>query len=109
MSTKPDFMPASTVRPMARLAALLSYAFRAVLAFGRALSHRSDVRTLLEMDDRALKDIGLTRADVQNALSEPLIKDPSKILLVRSVGRRARQRPLVIARTPSGVPAYPGR
>lgn len=67
---------------------LASGAWRQALALVRAVIHRRDVRLLLEMDDRALKDIGLVRNDVLGALAEPLMKDPSTVLLVRSVERR---------------------
>jgi uncharacterized protein YjiS (DUF1127 family) len=103
MSTPAESLSTHSLGLTSRLVAGLSSLVRAFLAFARALSHRSDVQTLLEMDDRCLKDIGLTRDDVLGALSESLARDPSKILLVRSVARRARQRPVVIARSSPGV------
>ena len=48
-----------------------------------ALRNRRQVMRLTDLDDRALKDIGLLRADVEGALLEPLHKDPSKLLSVR--------------------------
>lgn len=53
------------------------------------LRHRHEIRALTEFDDRLLKDIGLTRADVQGALSESLLRNPS-VVLVRSVERHSR-------------------
>jgi hypothetical protein len=41
-----------------------------------------------------LKDIGLTRLDVLGALGEPMFKDPSTVLMIRSVERRSRYRPV---------------
>jgi uncharacterized protein YjiS (DUF1127 family) len=67
-------------------------ALRHVESLARAFRNRREVMTLAHLDDRALKDIGLTRVEVLGALSEPLYKDPSRILLVRSVERRARAR-----------------
>jgi uncharacterized protein YjiS (DUF1127 family) len=81
----------------ARALALLSVVARALIEGLRGIGNRGDVRRLLEMDDRALKDIGLTRGDVLGALAQPLSKDPSKILLVRSVANRARTRALDVA------------
>lgn len=61
----------------------------------RALSHRLEVRRLAYLDERMLKDIGLTRTDVAGALSEPLFRDPSR-LLVRSLDERRRPRRLAV-------------
>lgn len=66
---------------------------RAVAGLVRALRHRREVMQLLEMDDRALKDVGLLRGDVAGVLGAPLTRDPSVILRLRSVERRARARP----------------
>jgi uncharacterized protein YjiS (DUF1127 family) len=52
-----------------------------------AIANRVAVQRLTDLDDRALKDIGLTRGDVAGALSVPLHVDPSAILSDR---RRAR-------------------
>ena len=58
-----------------------------------ALRNRRAVMRLTDLDDRALKDIGLLRADVEGALLEPLHKDPSKLLSVRRAEPRPRPRP----------------
>jgi len=55
-----------------------------------ALRHRREVRHLAEFDDRILKDLGLLRSDVDEALAVPFYWNPSTILMVRSVERRAR-------------------
>lgn len=79
----------ASTRTLARLAGI---ALRGIRGLARALAHRQDVKRLAEMDDRALKDIGLLRSDVVGALAEPFHKDPSTVLLVRRVERRARAR-----------------
>ena len=58
-----------------------------------ALRNRRQVMRLTDLDDRALKDIGLLRAVVEGALLEPLHKDPSKVLSVRRPEPRPRPRP----------------
>lgn len=40
-------------------------------AFIRELHDRAQLRELLEKDDRLLRDVGLTRADIGAALSKP--------------------------------------
>ncbi|MBD2747140.1 DUF1127 domain-containing protein [Microvirga sp. BT688] len=62
---------------------------RSLADLSRALRHRGEIRHLAEFDDRMLKDIGLTRSDVSCALSEPLLRNPSWVL-VRSAGRHTR-------------------
>jgi uncharacterized protein YjiS (DUF1127 family) len=62
----------------------------------RALRNRREVLRLTDLDDRALKDIGLLRSDVEGALLEPLHKDPSKFLAVRRVEHGVRARPAAV-------------
>ena len=67
---------------------------RLATAFGRvvrALIHRRDVKLLLDLDEKALRDIGLTHEDVLGALAEPLTRDPSTVL-IGSALRRSRGR-----------------
>ena len=62
---------------------------RAVASLAKALQHRREIKHLAEFDDRMLKDIGLVRSDVDGALSEPLFRNPSTVL-VRSAERNTR-------------------
>lgn len=62
---------------------------RALANLVQALKHRREVKHLAEFDDRMLADIGLTRSDVWSALDEPLIRNPSWVL-VRSAERHSR-------------------
>lgn len=60
------------------------------VALARAAVHRREVQNLLELDERSLRDIGLSRRDVMGALNQPYGVDPSVFLLGRSVPRRSR-------------------
>jgi uncharacterized protein YjiS (DUF1127 family) len=72
-----------------------------VLAFAKAtltaIANRSSVNALAEMDDRMLRDIGLTRSDVDSALAQPWHKDPSRVLTVRRIENRVRRLPAPVA------------
>ena len=46
----------------------------------RASRHRQKVRSLLDLDDHILADVGLLRTDVYAALARPYFADPSKAL-----------------------------
>jgi uncharacterized protein YjiS (DUF1127 family) len=74
--------------------------------FVQALRRRADVAMLAGFDDRMLADIGLTRADVRDAFSEPLWRDPSALLARRAAERRSGRalRVANAARAPSIIP-----
>ena len=79
--------------------------FRQVRHLLRALAHRQELKQLADYDDRALKDIGLLRSDVAGALAAPFHVDPTAVLLVRRVERRARARVVsVVPRIPAAPP-----
>lgn len=59
---------------------------RWLISLAKAFKDRREVVNLAEFDERMLKDIGLTRSDVESALAEPLHHHPSWVL-VRCVRR----------------------
>jgi uncharacterized protein YjiS (DUF1127 family) len=61
--------------------ALAGIVVRTVKRTLAALKSRYQVAQLSDLDDRALKDIGLIRSDVHAALAEPLFCDPSHHLI----------------------------
>jgi uncharacterized protein YjiS (DUF1127 family) len=69
--------------------ALAGMAIRAVARVMTALKNRRQISSLAELDDRALKDIGLMRSDVHAALSGPFFHDPS-VQLVNVAGYKRR-------------------
>ena len=52
-----------------------------------ALKNRRSAMGLADLDERQLKDIGLTRNDVFAALDTPLYHDPSRFLTSVAAGR----------------------
>jgi uncharacterized protein YjiS (DUF1127 family) len=58
----------------------------------RNLRNRREAAILAAFDERALADIGLTRADVRFAFGEPVWRDPTKSL-ARCAGERRRRHP----------------
>jgi uncharacterized protein YjiS (DUF1127 family) len=73
------------VRAFAPLAAFVAHWLQLV---ARARRHRREARQLAKLDRRMLADIGLTRADVADAFSEPFWEDPTALLRERAIERR---------------------
>jgi uncharacterized protein YjiS (DUF1127 family) len=80
--------------------------------------HRRDMALLAGLDERALADMGLTRTDIRDAVSQPLWRDPTAVLADRRSDRRRsdyravftqlirdRNSPSLAAR--AGAPGYP--
>lgn len=53
---------------------------------------RKTVKRLLDLDDRTLHDIGVTRAEARHAAGLPLTTDPLAELYRSALHRRARER-----------------
>jgi uncharacterized protein YjiS (DUF1127 family) len=81
--------------PSTRAAAFAAFG-TAMARVGRWLAdawrHRRDAATLAAFDDRMLADIGLTRCDINDALAEPLWRDPTIVLAHRYYERREVRR-----------------
>ena len=54
----------------------------------RARRNRREAVKLAGLDRRMLADIGITRADVRDAFSEPFWEDPTALLSERAIERR---------------------
>jgi uncharacterized protein YjiS (DUF1127 family) len=74
----------------------------------RAIVNRRSVNMLDEMDDRMLRDIGLTRGDVDSALAQPWHKDPTR-MLARGIEKRVRRLPFACSHGEAGGRATPQR
>lgn len=73
---------------LVKVQAVMRTAFAAAVAWN---NHRK-LGELAGLDDKMLADIGLTRADVGMAASEPLWRDPTVRLMVLAVERRASEK-----------------
>jgi uncharacterized protein YjiS (DUF1127 family) len=88
------------------LRALSARVTERVARVAKILRHRRDLEFLAGLDDRMLKDIGLTRSDLRFALSEPVWRDPGAALIGR-VGQRGAGKSHASS-VPSIVPAQFG-
>lgn len=88
------FAPAGEMVAALCLSAIAAAAkgLRAVEAVGRAIERRQVMAEIAHLDDHMLRDIGVTRADVRDAVAAPLFADPTQLLVVRAGERRAAAR-----------------
>ena len=104
MSTAiPRFLPA----PVTRLLEAWRRIGECAATWARTRRHHREVVLLQTFDERMLRDIGLTRADVQAAAWTPFWRDPAAILKDRA-GPRGAQISL-IARRDCGARRPKGR
>ncbi|MBN8958698.1 MAG: DUF1127 domain-containing protein [Rhizobiales bacterium] len=99
--------------PFARAVRVAGVAGLRVVEFYRSFKSRREMRMLAGFDDRMLADIGLTRSDLRDAVSEPLWRDPTHVLVTRVRERRAARpashpSPAEFANSPSIVPEHRG-
>lgn len=69
-------------------------------AVARARRNRRDASVLAGLDSRMLSDMGITRADLRDAFSEPFWQDPTALLHERSQERRQHRYRNLAAFTP---------
>jgi len=72
---------------------LLALVTRWLKRLAQAHRHRREAQVLAGLDRHMLADIGITRADVSDAFSEPFWHDPTELLRAR-VNERRTGRPL---------------
>ena len=71
--------------PCLRLLALVTHWLKRL---ARAQRHRREAHILAGLDRHMLADIGITRADLRDAFSEPFWDDPTALLRERAIERR---------------------
>jgi uncharacterized protein YjiS (DUF1127 family) len=93
----------AVLRALASLLALVTYWLKQL---ARARRHRREAAKLAGLDRRMLADIGLSRADLRDAFSEPFWEDPTALLNDRASGRRLNRRALHPLPAPSVQSAF---
>lgn len=71
-----------------RLRLLVSDAGGWLKRLARARRHRRQAVALAQFDRRMLADLGISRADLRDAFSEPFWEDPTALLRERALERR---------------------
>jgi uncharacterized protein YjiS (DUF1127 family) len=85
--------------PVAASARAIVAGIRWLKEIARARRHRREANALCGLDNRVLKDIGITRSDLRDAFSAPFWEDPTALLRERALERRL-SRALAYAHTP---------
>ncbi len=88
MRTYTPVLPLGAAIPARAFGSFAAAAARAVKAFVRARRNRREALALAGLDRSMLKDIGITRADLNDAFSSPFWEDPTAILKERAIERR---------------------
>lgn len=103
MTRRHDIIRYSALSVVQAILALGAVLVERIARAAKILRHRRDLEFLAGLDDRMLKDIGLTRSDLRFALSEPFWRDPGAVL-INYVGQRGAGKSRASS-TPSIVPA----
>src|SRR5262249_5704773 len=80
MSAKFPMLPIAGGTLVGVFASLLALVTRWLKELAEARRHRREANALIGLDQRMLADIGITRADVRDAFSEPFWHDPTALL-----------------------------
>ena len=88
MSAKYPVLPIAGGVLVRVFASVLAFVTRWLKELLEARRHRREANVLAGLDRRMLADIGITRADVRDAFSEPFWDDPTALLRERALERR---------------------
>jgi uncharacterized protein YjiS (DUF1127 family) len=88
MSANYPILPVAGGALVRVFASLLALVTRWLKELVEARKHRRQAHALVGLDHRMLADIGITRADVRDAFSEPFWDDPTALLRERALERR---------------------
>lgn len=104
MSSFSPVLPIGVATPARAFSSFTVIVGRAVKAFARARRNRREAMALAGLDRSMLKDIGITRSDLNDAFSAPFWEDPTTLLKERAIERRLGR---VLERSPSIAPREP--
>ena len=88
MTTNVPVLPVAASTLVRASLALISLVTHWLRSLARARRHRREAHALAGLDRRMLADIGITRADLRDAFSEPFWDDPTALLRERALERR---------------------
>jgi uncharacterized protein YjiS (DUF1127 family) len=88
MSANIPVLPIAGGTLLRAFASVLAIATHWIKKLLRTRRHWHEARTLASLDRRMLADLGITRADLRDAFSEPFWEDPTALLRERAIERR---------------------
>jgi uncharacterized protein YjiS (DUF1127 family) len=91
MAAKIPVLPLAVSTALRASLAAIALVTHWVKTLARARRHRREAHVLAGLDRRMLADIGITRADVRDAFSEPFWEDPTALLRERALERRVNR------------------
>jgi uncharacterized protein YjiS (DUF1127 family) len=94
-------LPIGVAAPARALTSVIALVVQALKAFARARRNRREALALSGLDRSMLKDIGLTRSDLNDAFASPFWEDPTALLHERAIERRLNR--ALVRKTPALV------
>jgi uncharacterized protein YjiS (DUF1127 family) len=88
MTANVPVLPIAGATVLRTALALLALVTRWLKRLAQARRHRREARVLVGLDRHMLADIGITRADLRDAFSQPFWEDPTELLSERACARR---------------------
>jgi len=88
MSAKIPVLPIAGGTLVRAFLVVLALVTRWLKKLMRTRRHWNEASTLASLDRRMLADMGITRADLRDAFSEPFWDDPTALLRERAIERR---------------------
>jgi uncharacterized protein YjiS (DUF1127 family) len=88
MSANIPVLPIAGGALLRALLALVALVTHWLKQLARVRRHRREAQVLAGLDQHMLADIGITRADLRDAFSEPFWDDPTALLRERALERR---------------------